>query len=158
MTQPLASGRGPGEEPVRDPRVPGGSADASEEHSPTPERGSGEQPIHGSQQGSDSATAPGEGSPTSSEQPTLKSARGDGAGASGGGPEPAGGQRDARLASFAEGGPGDTCPPGPGLAATVAELSGPEWRCAEATDEELVGLLGRWDAVGSLPAHKSAQK
>src|SRR5579863_2888890 len=59
------------------------------------------------------------------------------------------GQRDARLASFAEGGAGDACAPGPGLAAAVAELSGPEWRCAGATDEELVGLLGRWDAVGS---------
>ena len=57
--------------------------------------------------------------------------------------------RDPRLASFAEGGAGDTCPPGPGLAAAVAELSGPEWRCAGATDEELVGLLGRWDAIGS---------
>jgi hypothetical protein len=31
----------------------------------------------------------------------------------------------------------------------VAELSGPEWRCAGATDEELIGLLGRWDAIGS---------
>ena len=29
------------------------------------------------------------------------------------------------------------------------ELSGPEWRCAGATDEELIGLLGRWDAIGS---------
>jgi hypothetical protein len=41
------------------------------------------------------------------------------------------------------------CPPGPGLAAAVAELSGPQWRCAGATDEELIGLLGRWDAIGS---------
>jgi hypothetical protein len=47
------------------------------------------------------------------------------------------------------GGAGDTCPPGPELAATVAELSGPEWRCQGATDEELIGLLGRWDAIGS---------
>ena len=44
---------------------------------------------------------------------------------------------------------GDVCLPGPGLAAAVAELSGPEWRCAGATDEELIGLLGRWDAIGS---------
>jgi Domain of unknown function (DUF222) len=57
--------------------------------------------------------------------------------------------RDPRLAGFAEGGPGDTCPPGPELAAMVAELSGPEWRCAGATDDELIGLLGRWDALGS---------
>jgi len=31
----------------------------------------------------------------------------------------------------------------------VAEVSGPEWRCQDATDDELVGLLGRWDAIGS---------
>ena len=31
----------------------------------------------------------------------------------------------------------------------IAELSGPEWRCANATDDELIGLLGRWDAIGS---------
>jgi Domain of unknown function (DUF222) len=31
----------------------------------------------------------------------------------------------------------------------VAELSGPQWRCAGATDDELIGLLGRWDAIGS---------
>jgi len=57
--------------------------------------------------------------------------------------------RDPRLAGFAEGGPGDTCPPGPELAAVLAELSGLEWRCQDATDEELIGLLGRWDAIGS---------
>jgi Domain of unknown function (DUF222) len=65
-----------------------------------------------------------------------------------GGATPAPG-RDPRLAGFAEGGAGDTCPPGAGLAAVVVELSGPEWRCAGATDEELIGLLGRWDAIGS---------
>ena len=57
--------------------------------------------------------------------------------------------RDSRLAAFAEGGPGDTCLPGPELAATIAELAGPEWQCQDATDEELIGLLGRWDAIGS---------
>ena len=87
MTQPPASGRGPGEEPARDSGSPGGA---------TP--------------------APG---------------------------------RDARLARFVEDGPGDTCPPGAELAAVIAELSGPEWRCGGATDEELIGLLGRWDALGS---------
>ena len=58
-------------------------------------------------------------------------------------------QRDPRLTGFAQDGPGDTCAPGPELAAAVAELSGPEWRCAGATDDELIGLLGRWDAIGS---------
>src|SRR5215469_2835120 len=57
--------------------------------------------------------------------------------------------RDSRLAAFAEGGPGDTCPPDAELVAVVAELSGPEWRCAGATDDELIGLLARWDALGS---------
>src|ERR1700761_318938 len=89
MTQPPIPGRGPAEEPARDPGSPGGSG------------------------------------------------------------APAGGQRDPRLAGVAQGGPGDTCRPGPELAAMVAELSGPQWRCAGATDEELIGLLGRWDALGS---------
>jgi Domain of unknown function (DUF222) len=89
------------------------------------------------------------GSLSASEQPARESAPADGAAAGGSGPEAADGQGDPRLAGFAEGGPGDTCLPGPELAAVVAELSGPEWRCAGATDDELVGLLGRWDAVGS---------
>jgi hypothetical protein len=62
------------------------------------------------------------------------------------GEEPA---RDLRLAAFAEGGAGDQCPPSAALATVVEELSGPEWQCAGATDEELIGLLGRWDAIGS---------
>ena len=85
--------------------------------------------------------------PTSGRGPGEEPARDSG---SPGGATPApDGHRDPRLAGFAEGGRGDTCPPGPELAATVAELSGPEWRCADATDEELIGLLGRWDAIGS---------
>ncbi|MGH3287210.1 MAG: DUF222 domain-containing protein, partial [Streptosporangiaceae bacterium] len=93
------------------------------------------------------------GQPSASERLACESARDGSAGGPGErsvpGPDPVGGVRDARLAGFGEGGPGDTCLPGPELAATVAELSGPEWRCAGATDEELIGLLGRWDAVGS---------
>jgi len=80
----------------------------------------------------------------------------------GGGAEPAPGAglpggvggrrgRDPRLAEFAHGA-GDTCPPGPGLAKDVAELSGPDWRCAGATDDELIGLLSRWQAVESWAA------
>src|SRR5262252_2610079 len=60
--------------------------------------------------------------------------------------------RDPRLAAFARGGPGDVCPPDAELAATLEELSGPDWRCAGATDDELVGLLGRWQAVESWAA------
>src|ERR1700749_923577 len=57
--------------------------------------------------------------------------------------------RDPRLARFAHDGPGNTCEPGPELAAGGAGRSGAEWRCAGATDDELIGLLGRWDAIGS---------
>lgn len=65
------------------------------------------------------------------------------------GPLAADGDRDPRLAGFAEGGPGDTCPPGAALAAVLEDLSGPRWRCPDATDGELIGLLGRWDALES---------
>ena len=70
-----------------------------------------------------------------------------GAGLPGGRREP-----DPRLAAFAKGGAGDSCPPGAALAATLAELSGPDWRCDGATDDELAGLLGRWQAVESWAA------
>ena len=60
--------------------------------------------------------------------------------------------RDPRLAGFAHDGPGDTRPPDGALAVTLEELSGPEWRCDGATDDELVGLLGRWQAAESWAA------
>jgi len=56
------------------------------------------------------------------------------------------------LADFAEGGALDACPPGPDLAVAVAGLSGPDWRCPGATDEELLGLLNRWASVESWAA------
>jgi hypothetical protein len=59
---------------------------------------------------------------------------------------------DLRLGDFAKGGAGDTCPPGPELVVALAGLSGPDWRCTGATDEELVGLLGRCAAVESWAA------
>ncbi len=67
----------------------------------------------------------------------------------GAGTEPA---RDSRLAGFAKGGGADASPPGPELAALAAELSGPQWRCTGATDDELTGLLGRWAALESWAA------
>jgi hypothetical protein len=69
-------------------------------------------------------------------------------------PGGAGGRRepDPRLAAFAQGGAADSCPPDAALAATLQELSGPEWRCDGATDDELAGLLGRWQAVESWAA------
>jgi hypothetical protein len=62
------------------------------------------------------------------------------------------GGRNPRLAGFAQGGPGDTCLPDAKLAETLEELSEPDWRCVGATDDELVGLLGRWQAVESWAA------
>ncbi|HET6193101.1 MAG TPA: DUF222 domain-containing protein [Trebonia sp.] len=161
MTQPPTSGRGPGEEPARDSGSSGGATPAPDGQPPASER-----PARESARG-DSAAAPGGqpsagGSANASAAPPSGNRPGQGPirkpGAPGGrtagapgvdGSQPPDGQRDLRLAGFAEGGAGDTCPPGPGLAATIAELSGPEWRCKGATDEELIGLLGRWDAIGS---------
>jgi hypothetical protein len=57
-----------------------------------------------------------------------------------------------RLTDFAGGGAGDACLPGPGLAVALAALSGPDWRCAGASDDELIGLLGRWAALEAWAA------
>src|SRR5215469_5635536 len=57
--------------------------------------------------------------------------------------------RPLRLEDFSTGGPGDSCLPGPGLAAALDQLSGPDQRCAQASDDELIGLLGRWAALES---------
>ena len=78
-----------------------------------------------------------------------------GSGNSGDGSEPVGG-RDPRLAGFAEGGEWDARAPGPELAAVLAGVAGAEWRCSEATDDELDGILRRlaameaWAAGGRL--------
>jgi len=53
------------------------------------------------------------------------------------------GGRDPRLAAFAQGDAGDRCPPGAWTGMVLDELSGPDRRCADATDDELIGLLGR---------------
>jgi hypothetical protein len=95
---------------------------------PSPERGPAEEPARGT---------------------GLPGGSGD---VSGGRRQTPGGARDPRLAGFAEGGPGDTCPPSAALARVVEDLSGPERRCGGATDEELVGLLGRWGTLESWAA------
>jgi hypothetical protein len=59
------------------------------------------------------------------------------------------GGRDPRLAAFAQSDAGDRCPPGAWTAMVLNELSGPDRRCADATDDELIGLLGRWAAQES---------
>jgi Domain of unknown function (DUF222) len=56
------------------------------------------------------------------------------------------------LGDFAKEGAADTCPPGPALVTALDELSGPQWRCDGATDDELIGLLGRWTAAESWAA------
>jgi hypothetical protein len=85
MAQPPVPGRGAGEQPGRDARLPGGGA----------------------------------------------------------------GGRDPRLAAFAEDSAGDRCPPGPRAGMVLNELSGPDRKCTGATDDELIGLLGRWAAQES---------
>jgi hypothetical protein len=59
------------------------------------------------------------------------------------------GRRDPRLAAFAEDNAADRCPPGPWTGMVLNELSGPDRRCTDATDDELIGLLGRWAAQES---------
>jgi hypothetical protein len=59
------------------------------------------------------------------------------------------GGRDPRLAAFAQDNAADRCPPGAWTGMVLNELSGPARRCADATDDELIGLLGRWGAQES---------
>ena len=71
-----------------------------------------------------------------------------GRGAAGGSPT----GRDPRLSGFAEDGEWDACPPSAALAAALEGASGPEWRCAGATRNEMFGLLRRWQALESWAA------
>ena len=95
--------------------------------------------------------------PPPEREPAEEPARDSGvpggdSGIPGSAPQAPGGARDPRLAGFVKDGPGDTCPPSAALAAVVEDLSGPERRCEGATDDELVGLLGRWDALEAWAA------
>jgi hypothetical protein len=56
-------------------------------------------------------------------------------------------ERDSHLAGFAAGGEWDTCPPSASLASALEAASGPEWRCAGATRDEMFGLLRQWQAL-----------
>src|SRR5215469_15580294 len=177
MAQPPASDRGPAEEPARDSRLPGGAgapgsepqaagaADAGPGSAACPPR---KDPAPDCGPAGRTATPGGAGAPSGAAGlgceaggPGGAGAPGDAAGLGGsagapGGSEAdsraAGGGRDPRLAGFGRGGAGDACPPGAALAAVVAELSGPGWRCAGADDDELTGLLGRWQALESWAA------
>src|ERR1700760_2278526 len=46
----------------------------------------------------------------------------------------------------------DAFPPSAALAVALEAASGPEWRCAGAADDDLVGLLRRWAALESWAA------
>jgi hypothetical protein len=59
-----------------------------------------------------------------------------------GGPPPGGSGR-----GFAEGGPLDRSLPGAALTRALDEASGPARRCAGASDDEVAGMLGRWEAT-----------
>src|SRR6202522_4348292 len=65
-------------------------------------------------------------------------------------------EREELLAGFALGGVWDRHPPGPELAVAVARAAGPDWRCAVATGEEMIGLvramasLQSWSGAGLL--------
>src|SRR5215471_1128480 len=54
------------------------------------------------------------------------------------------GGRDSRLGTFAAGDAGDRFPPNGWLGMVLDQLSGPARTCPQATDDELMGLLGRW--------------
>src|SRR3984885_8747916 len=58
-------------------------------------------------------------------------------------------EREGLLSGFARGGVWDKHPPGPELAAVLARAAGPDWRCAAATGEELIGLLRSMAALQS---------
>ena len=58
-------------------------------------------------------------------------------------------EREELLAGFAPDGVWDKHPPGPELAAALARAAGPDWRCAVATGEELIGLLRAMAALQS---------
>jgi|SRR6185437_6373949 len=60
--------------------------------------------------------------------------------------------RDPRLAGFAKGGEWDSCLPSAALTAALEGASGPEWRCAGASRDEMIGLLRRWAAIEAWAA------
>lgn len=56
-------------------------------------------------------------------------------------------ERDSHLSGFASGGEWDACSPSASLALALEDASGPEWRCAGATRDEMFGLLRQWQAL-----------
>jgi hypothetical protein len=62
------------------------------------------------------------------------------------------GGRDERLAEFAQHRCGDSARPNAWHVMTLNDLTGPDDRCPGATDNEALGLMGRWKAVESWAA------
>src|SRR6201996_9780215 len=60
--------------------------------------------------------------------------------------------RNPRLAGFAKDGAWDTCAPSAALTVALEDASGPEWRCAGASRDEMIGLLRRWAALEAWAA------
>ena len=55
--------------------------------------------------------------------------------------------RDPRLAGFAKDGEWDSCRPSAALVTALEGASGPEWRCVDASRDEMIGLLRRWASI-----------
>jgi hypothetical protein len=60
--------------------------------------------------------------------------------------------RGPHLSGFARGEKWDACPLSAALAAVLEATSGPGWRCAGGSREEMFGLLRQWQALESLAA------
>src|SRR5215469_4952347 len=58
-------------------------------------------------------------------------------------------EHDSRLPLFAQGRSGDQAAPSTWQVMVLADVSGPGDRCPGATDDEALGILGRWGAAGS---------
>jgi hypothetical protein len=66
---------------------------------------------------------------------------------SGRGEDPASGAAGHPARGFAADGPLDTALPGTALTQRLDRASGPERECAGASDDEMFGMLGRWEAT-----------
>jgi hypothetical protein len=63
-------------------------------------------------------------------------------------------RRAGPAGGFASGGPLDTAPPDLAVAEFADEVTGPEGRCAGATDDELIGVMQAWQRLESRAASR----
>jgi Domain of unknown function (DUF222) len=94
--------------------------------------------------------ADGRGAESRSDDGTGDGGTGDGGTAGDGSAED--GRRDGRLADFAQDRYGDTARPNAWHVMILNDLTGAGDRCPDATDDEALGLMGRWKAVESWAA------